>query len=78
MSLLSLSPVGGVEWTTQCTPLFLTCHICIFLVKVKLSCPRALTLSLSHVILYLFEGRIFMLIELFLSVSHGECDGLVR
>ena len=34
---------------------------CIFLVKVKLSCPRAL--SLSHVILYLFEGRIFMLIE---------------
>ena len=40
---------------------------CIFLVKVKLSCPRALSLSLSlslsHVILYLFEGRIFMLIE---------------
>ena len=61
MSLLSLSLVGSAEWTTRYTPLFLTCHICIFLVKVKLSCPRAL--SLSHVILYLFEGRIFMLIE---------------
>ena len=63
MSLLSLSLVGSAEWTTRYTPLFLTCHICIFLVKVKLSCPRALSLSLSHVILYLFEGRIFMLIE---------------